>query len=51
MAGVLDSARFRCFIAMELGVSMQDVDAMVLGGHGDTMVPMPRLLDGLGHRR
>jgi malate dehydrogenase len=42
MAGVLDSARFRCFIAMELGVSMQDVDAMVLGGHGDSMVPMPR---------
>jgi malate dehydrogenase len=42
MAGVLDSARFRCFIAMELGISMQDVDAMVLGGHGDSMVPMPR---------
>jgi malate dehydrogenase len=42
MAGVLDSARFRCFISMELGVSMQDVDAMVLGGHGDSMVPMPR---------
>jgi malate dehydrogenase len=42
MAGVLDSARFRCFIAMELGVSMQDVDAMVLGGHGDSMVPLPR---------
>ena len=42
MAGVLDAARFRCFIAMELGVSMQDVDAMVLGGHGDSMVPMPR---------
>jgi malate dehydrogenase len=42
MAGVLDAARFRCFISMELGVSMQDVDAMVLGGHGDSMVPMPR---------
>jgi malate dehydrogenase len=42
MAGVLDSARFRAFIAMELGVSMQDVDAMVLGGHGDDMVPLVR---------
>ncbi len=42
MAGVLDSARFRTFIAMELGVSVLDVAAMVLGGHGDTMVPLPR---------
>jgi len=42
MAGVLDSARFRCFIAMELGVSHRDVDAMVLGGHGDDMVPLAR---------
>jgi len=42
MAGVLDSARFRCFIAMELGVSMRDVHAMVLGGHGDDMVPLVR---------
>ena len=42
MAGVLDSARFRCFLAMELGVSMRDVDAMVLGGHGDDMVPLVR---------
>jgi len=42
MAGVLDSARFRCFIAMELGVSHQDVQAMVLGGHGDDMVPLAR---------
>jgi len=42
MAGVLDSARFRAFIAMELGVSVKDVEAMVLGGHGDTMVPLPR---------
>ncbi len=42
MAGVLDSARFRCFIAMELGVSHQDVQAMVLGGHGDDMVPLVR---------
>lgn len=42
MAGVLDSARYRTFIAMELGVSVKDVQAMVLGGHGDTMVPLPR---------
>ena len=41
-AGVLDSARFRTFIAMELGVSVDDVSAFVLGGHGDTMVPLPR---------
>jgi len=39
MAGILDSARFRAFIAMELGVSVRDVNAFVLGGHGDTMVP------------
>jgi malate dehydrogenase len=42
MAGVLDSARFRHFIAEEMNVSVEDVDAFVLGGHGDTMVPMPR---------
>ena len=42
MAGILDSTRFRTFIAKELGVSVEDVDAMVLGGHGDTMVPLPR---------
>ena len=42
MAGVLDSARFRYFVAEELGVSVQDVVALVLGGHGDTMVPLPR---------
>ena len=42
MAGVLDSARFRHFIAVELGVSVEDVTAFVLGGHGDTMVPLPR---------
>ena len=41
-AGVLDSARFRAFIAMELDVSIDDVSAFVLGGHGDTMVPLPR---------
>jgi malate dehydrogenase len=42
MAGVLDSARYRTFIAMELGVSVEDINAFVLGGHGDTMVPLPR---------
>ena len=42
MAGVLDSARFRAFIAMELKVSVENVIAFVLGGHGDTMVPLPR---------
>jgi malate dehydrogenase len=42
MAGVLDSSRFRTFVAMELGVSVEDVSAFVLGGHGDTMVPLPR---------
>ncbi len=41
-AGVLDSTRFRTFVAMELNVAMTDVQAMVLGGHGDTMVPLPR---------
>ena len=43
MAGVLDSARMRTFVAMELGVSVNDVNCFVLGGHGDTMVPLPRL--------
>ena len=42
MAGILDSARFRSFIAEELNVSVKDISAFVLGGHGDTMVPMPR---------
>ena len=42
MAGVLDSARFRTFIAQEHGVSVEDTHAFVLGGHGDTMVPLPR---------
>ncbi len=42
MAGILDSARMACFVAMELGISPVDVRAMVLGGHGDSMVPMPR---------
>ena len=42
MAGILDSGRFRYFLAEEMGVSVQDVTAFVLGGHGDTMVPLPR---------
>lgn len=42
-SGILDSSRFRTFIAMELGVSVDDVDACLLGGHGDTMVAIPRL--------
>ena len=42
-AGVLDTARFRTFIAQELNVSVRDVQAFVLGGHGDTMVPLARL--------
>jgi malate dehydrogenase len=42
MAGILDSARMRTFIAMELNVSVENVHAFVLGGHGDTMVPLPR---------
>src|SRR5216110_1067112 len=42
MAGVLDSARMRAFIAMETGVSVENIHAFVLGGHGDTMVPLPR---------
>jgi malate dehydrogenase len=43
MAGILDTARFRSFIGMELGVSVESVTALVLGGHGDSMVPLPRL--------
>jgi malate dehydrogenase len=42
MAGALDTARYKTFIAMELGVSIKDVHGMVLGGHGDEMVPLPR---------
>jgi malate dehydrogenase len=43
MAGVLDTARYRTFLALELGVSVENISAIVLGGHGDTMVPVPRL--------
>lgn len=42
MAGILDTARYRSFISIELGVSMQDIQGLILGGHGDTMVPLPR---------
>ncbi|MEA1997108.1 MAG: malate dehydrogenase [Gemmatimonadota bacterium] len=42
MAGILDTSRYRSFIALELGVSVRDIQAMVLGGHGDSMVPLPR---------
>lgn len=42
MAGILDTARYSSFLSMELNVSMQDIKALVLGGHGDTMVPLPR---------
>ncbi len=48
MAGVLDTARFRTFIAMELNVSVEDVTAFVLGGHGDSMVPLPRYSTAAG---
>ena len=42
MAGVLDTARYRSFLAMELNVSPKDIQAVLMGGHGDTMVPLPR---------
>ena len=42
MAGILDTARFRAFISEELNVSTKDIQALLLGGHGDTMVPLPR---------
>jgi malate dehydrogenase len=42
MAGILDTARYKTFLSMELGVSQKDIQAMLLGGHGDTMVPLPR---------
>ena len=49
MAGVLDSARMRAFIAMELNVSVENIHAFVLGGHGDTMVPLAEVLHGRRH--
>lgn len=47
-AGILDSARFRAFLAMELGISAQNIDAYVLGSHGDLMVPLPRYTTAAG---
>ena len=49
-AGILDSIRFRTFIGMELGVAQTETAAMVLGGHGDTMVPLPRYTTVAGVR-
>jgi len=42
MAGILDSSRFKLFLSLELGITVKQIDAMVMGGHGDTMVPLPR---------
>ena len=42
MAGILDSSRFKLFLSLEFGVPVREIEAMVMGGHGDTMVPMPR---------
>ena len=43
MAGILDSSRYKLFLSLELNVPVKDIEAMVMGGHGDTMVPLPRL--------
>ena len=48
MAGILDSSRFKLFLSLELNVPVKEIDAMVMGGHGDTMVPMPRFTKVLG---
>ena len=48
MAGILDTARYRSFISMELNTSMQDIQGVILGGHGDTMVPLPRFTSVAG---
>ena len=48
MAGILDSSRFKLFLALELNVAVKEIEAMVMGGHGDTMVPMPRFTKVLG---
>ena len=50
-AGVLDTARYRTFLAMELGVSVEDISALLMGGHGDTMVPMPSCTSRRRHSR
>ncbi len=48
MAGILDTARYRAFLSMELGVSVKDIQALLMGGHGDTMVPLPRYTNVAG---
>ena len=48
MAGILDSSRFKLFLSLELNVAVKEIEAMVMGGHGDTMVPMPRFTKVLG---
>ncbi|MCX8028242.1 MAG: malate dehydrogenase [Thermodesulfovibrionales bacterium] len=48
MGGILDSARFRTFVAWELGIAPEDIEALVMGGHGDQMVPMPRFTTAKG---
>ena len=48
MAGILDSSRFKLFLSLELNVPVKEIDAMVMGGHGDTMVPLPRFTKVLG---
>ena len=48
MAGILDSSRFKLFLSLELNVSVKEIEAMVMGGHGDTMVPLPRFTKVLG---
>jgi len=48
MAGILDISRYKAFIAMELGVSVKEIQALLLGGHGDTMVPLPRFTSVAG---
>ncbi len=48
MAGILDTARYRAFLSMELGVSVKDIQALLMGGHGDTMVPLPRFTNVAG---
>ena len=48
---MLDTARYRTFLAMELGVSVEDISALLMGGHGDTMVPMPSCTSRRRHPR
>ena len=43
MAGILDSSRFKFFLSLELNISVKEIESLVMGGHGDTMVPLPRM--------